>query len=362
MPCFKPLETWIQSGKRTANGKRVLLFQYHPALCNSTKPDLMTQCGRCIGCLLSKSREWSVRCMHEASLHWDNCWLTLTLNDEYLATRPNPFSVQRGDKSEVTRFFKRLRKKYTPKMPKGLSRDEQDAWRQQHSIRYFYCAEYGETCFFCNKNERLCPCPQYYPWRGRPHYHVCLFNHDFSDKKFFKTINGCHHYTSDQLDSLWTCPDTGLHMGWATISDLTPDSAAYTARYSLKKIKGDLAEQPDPATGLKHYQRISPYGEVLDLVPEYNSMSRRSGIGKGWLDKYSKEILDNDAVLFKELRIKPPRYYDLKLEDHFPEIIAKNKKSRIDKAKSSPDNTPDRLAVREYIAEQKATKLCRKEI
>ncbi len=86
------------------------------------------------------------------------------------------------------------------------------------------------------------------------------------------------------------------------------------------------------------------------------------GIGKGWLDKYPKEVLDNDAVLFKSLRIKPPRYYDDKLELLDPFTLEENKLIRVDKAESNPHNTPERLAVREYITHQKTDKLVRKEI
>ena len=317
MSCFHPLDCWIHPTKKTDKGKKVLLFNYDPKVCSRTIPDLQTECGRCVGCRLKKSREWAVRCMHEASLYWDNCWITLTLNDDYLYTRENPYSVQRGEKSEMTRFLKRLRKKYG------------------EGIRYFYCAEYGETCFFCNKSEHKCSCGSYYPWRGRPHYHICIFNHDFPDKRFFKTINGCNHYTSDALDALWTDPDTGLFMGWATISELTPDAAAYTARYSMKKITGDLAEQDDPITKIKHYERISPDGEIIPLIPEFNNMSRMPGIGKTWLDQFSKEVLDNDGVLFKELRIKPPRYYDTKLSELDPLTIEENKQIRVDIAENS---------------------------
>lgn len=311
-------------------------------------------CGQCIGCRLSKAREWSVRCMHEADLHWKNCWLTLTLNDDYLYTRSNPYSLQRGQTSEFTKFMKRLRRKFG------------------EGIRVYYCGEYGETCFFCNLTEKKCyekGCGNYYPWRGRPHYHACIFNHDFDDKVLYKQINGLPHYTSPTLDELWTDPQTGLFMGWATISDLTPDSAGYTARYTMKKIYGKRAEEDDPQTGIKHYQRISPDGEIVDLIPEYTNMSRGSkklgtgGIGKGWLDKYSKEVLDNDAVLFKETRVNPPRYYDTKLAEIHPFIVEENKQIRIDNAqKYAHDNTRDRLADREAIAKIKANSLHRKEI
>lgn len=349
MPCYHPLDAWIHRNKKTDNGKNLLLFTYSPKTCSQATPDLQINCGRCIGCRLAKSREWAVRCTHEASLYWENCWLTLTFNDEYLASRPNPYSLQRGPKSEMTNFLKRLRKKYGA------------------GIRYLYCGEYGETCFFCNKSEKFCSCGNFHPWRGRPHYHVCIFNHDFADKRFFKSINGLNHYNSEELNSLWTDPVSGLFMGHATISDLTPDSAAYTARYSVKKITGDKAEEDDPVTGLRHYQRLSPDGVIVDLLPEYISMSsgcsslQTGGIGKGWLDQFSKEVLDNDGVLFKDLRIKPPAYYDKKTSIIDPYLFDENKENRIDKAKNSLDNTPERLAVRKYITEQRVNNLPRRE-
>lgn len=349
MPCYSPI-TYYKIYKSNSEHEYT-----HNSIYGKSKGghQLEHPCGQCIGCRLAKSREWAVRCMHEASLYWNNSWLTLTLNDEYRFTRQNPYSVERGETSEITRFFKRLRKKYG------------------EGIRYYYCAEYGETCFVCEKPEFLCRqngCRHFYGWRGRPHYHVCLFNHDFEDKQLYKMINGLPHFTSEILDQLWTDPKTGLFMGTATVSDLTPDSAAYTARYSLKKINGLSKSLPDPVTDLLHYQRLTPDGEIINLVPEYTNMSRGSkklntgGIGKGWLKNYSKEVLDNDAVLFKNTRIKPPRYYDDFLETLYPQIIEQNKIKRIDKACSSVDNTPERLLVREYIHEQRTQKLHRKEL
>ena len=35
---------------------------------------LTLPCGNCIGCRLERSRQWAVRCMHEASLYEDNCF------------------------------------------------------------------------------------------------------------------------------------------------------------------------------------------------------------------------------------------------------------------------------------------------
>ena len=84
MPCYHPVPYWVHPFKKTENGKNLLLFSYNPKFCTSVTPDGHVACGRCIGCRLAKSREWAVRCMHEANSHEDNCWLTLTMSDEWL--------------------------------------------------------------------------------------------------------------------------------------------------------------------------------------------------------------------------------------------------------------------------------------
>ena len=43
---------------------------------------MMVPCGSCMSCRLEKSRQWGVRCMHEAKLYENNCFVTLTFDDE----------------------------------------------------------------------------------------------------------------------------------------------------------------------------------------------------------------------------------------------------------------------------------------
>jgi hypothetical protein len=45
---------------------------------------LKIPCGRCIGCRLEYSRQWAMRCHHEASLHTFNSFITLTYDPENL--------------------------------------------------------------------------------------------------------------------------------------------------------------------------------------------------------------------------------------------------------------------------------------
>jgi len=71
--------------------------------------DMLLPCGQCIGCRLEYSRQWAIRCMDEASMFVDNCFITLTLSDE--AVRVNGRSLDVG---LFQLFMKRLRKEVAP--------------------------------------------------------------------------------------------------------------------------------------------------------------------------------------------------------------------------------------------------------
>ena len=56
---------------------------------NAYQPDepLEIPCGQCIGCKLERSRQWAMRCVHEALLHEENSFITLTYAPEALEPR-----------------------------------------------------------------------------------------------------------------------------------------------------------------------------------------------------------------------------------------------------------------------------------
>lgn len=184
MPCYYPLHAYRAKSKDVQ--KTEIAFR---RLDSWRGQRLELPCGQCIGCRLEKARQWATRCVHEASLYEDNCFITLTYNDENL---PKDGSLCLRD---FQLFMKRLRKS------------------SEKSIRYFHCGEYGEE----NTN--------------RPHYHALLFNYDFSDKQPFSKRNGYQTYTSNTLSELW-------RKGHALTGSLTFESAGYVARYTLKKVTG----------------------------------------------------------------------------------------------------------------------------
>ena len=293
MTCYHPLLAYKSEGKVVFNKPFAFAKGFN------------LPCGQCIGCRLNYSRQWAIRIMHEAQMHDANCFITLTFNQAELEKRSNPLSL---DVSEYQRFMKRLRKKYGK------------------SIRFFHCGEYGD------KNKR-------------PHYHAIIFGMDFPDKKLWSERDGNKLYTSESLEKLWP-------YGFSTIGEVTFQSAAYVARYIMKKHKGDGAED--------HYTRWCPEtGEGTLVDPEYCTMSRKPGIGYQWLQKYKADVYPHDYVVINGHKVKPPRYYDSLLDE---QELAQLKAARIE---ASPETITeygeamDRLWVSQEIKLKKLELLIR---
>lgn len=245
--------------------------------------------------------------MHEASMHRDNCFITLTYSDENL---PAYGSLV---KSDFQKFMKRLRKEIAPE-----------------TVRFFHAGEYGE---------RL----------GRPHYHACLFGYAFPDKVEFTRRGEFPVYRSRLLERLWP-------FGLSEVGSLTFESAAYVARYVTKKITGKAAED--------HYSVVdAETGESVQLLAEYATMSRRPGIGARWYEKYGAEVFPNDEVVMRGRAMKPPRAYDVRLKEENPELFARVRTARLIK-RTEPgkawNNSERRLLVREEVTEGRTSLSSRK--
>lgn len=302
MPCYSPLTAYYG---RFVNptGKRSLVFNLREAQDDKKIP---LACGQCIGCKLERSRQWAIRITHEASLYRkNNSFITLTYNNENLpknkSLNPRHFQL----------FMKRLRKTFGPK------------------IRFYACGEYGEKL-------------------GRPHFHACLFNLDFPDKKLYKMVNENPIFTSEALSKIW-------RFGFCSIGELTFESAAYVARYVTKKISGPQALQDF------HYMDIDHKGEILaERMPEFALMSRRPGVGKPWLDKFKTDVYPHDFVVLRNKKLRPPKYYDSLLAREDPFVHDNLKERRTENAiKHSENNTAQRLYDREHIQLQKFQRLLR---
>lgn len=264
MPCRSPLE-----GYKTPDGK--IKFGDRPSTLGRFG-FITFRCGVCRDCRLYRAREWAIRAYHEGQLHQESCFVDLTFAEE-------PLSISKRD---LQLFFKRLRKS----LP-GVK------------LRYFAVGEYGEKL-------------------GRPHYHVCIFGWD-DPKKYplMRSKKGTLLYRSPHLETVWTA-------GFVTVSALTSEAAGYAARYTMKKINGDRAEE--------HYG---------DKTPEFNVCS--NGLGKGWIEKYWKDVARNDHVIYKGKECPVPRYYAKWLEKNQPEAYAKMQTKREEFYESVPYESGQRL-------------------
>lgn len=180
--------------------------------------------------------------------------------------------------------------------------------KQIGDVRFYMCGEYG-------------------PKLSRPHFHSNLFGLSFDDRVYWKsTESGAKLYRSPTLERLWP-------YGFSTVGDLTFETAAYTARYCMSKMTGSLADRY--------------YG---DKVPEFNVMSRRPGIGRGFFDKYRTDMYPHDYVVVNNKETKPPRYYDKIMDQEFPDVFRDVALARELAAwDCRDDNTPERLAVKNEV-------------
>lgn len=242
--------------------------------------------------------------MHEAQLYESNQYITLTYNDENV---PEDGGL---DKIHLRKFWKRLRKKFP-----------------NQRLKFFACGEYGDKL-------------------GRPHYHACVFNLALDDKEPYTVRDGITLYQSKTLEKIWG-------KGFVTVGDVTFESAAYVARYVMKKVTGDIAEQ--------HYMKVNlETGELVKIEPEFTSMSNRSGgIGKKWYEKYYKDT-EKDFITHNGIKMKPPKYYDGLFEKRDSEQFNEVKeKRRLNALKLKKENTPERLRVKEQIKKRQLNRLKR---
>lgn len=267
------------------------------ALSGSNTIPLQIPCGQCVGCRVDRKKEWALRLSHEMKGHERSCFVTLTYAPE---------SLPRGGtlvKRHIQLFMKSLRQKIAPT-----------------KIRYFACGEYGDKF-------------------DRPHYHVIIFGWEPSDGKLHSKQPNYSLYTSDILSRIW-------QKGYILYSAASIENCSYVASYTVKKMRGSKASE--------HYTRITADGEMVEILPEFALMSTRPGIGAAHYLKYQSDFLNSDTAIMHGRKQRVPRYYDKLLERQSPDALAEKKTLRKSNAqKHRANNTPERLAIREQVAQAK---------
>lgn len=285
MPCYHLLTAF-----QTSSGS--VVFHETPDCVR----ELQLPCGRCIGCRLSRSRSWAIRCMHESQMHRASSFVTLTYEHDYVP------SLEYRD---FQLFMKRLRKAIGP-------------------TRFFAVGEYGAEL-------------------GRPHFHALLFGAHFADrKKHTKTL-----FRSELLSRLWP-------HGFGSIGNVTFQSAAYCARYCCEKVTGPMADEHYRRVDLDTGELVSVVPEFAHM-----SLKPGIGYPwflKFWKDVY----LARDGVVIGGKTLPAPKYYDRLLEASCPEMRCDKDFDRYVRSKEfEADCTPRRLVDREIVAKARLSQLRR---
>lgn len=302
MTCYHPLEGWRARRVDPITGRRAITFRQKEGYLDLP---VSVACGQCLGCRLDRAQDWATRCVHEASLHLENAFVTLTYSDDNLPAGGS-LSVR-----DLQLFFKRLRKSL------GARR-----------VGYLACGEYGEQL-------------------SRPHYHAIIFNYWPEDARHFKESNGHVLFTSKSLDAIWG-------KGFAYVGTVTNESSGYVARYVLKKVNGSRADT--------HYRRVDPAtGELCYVRPEFLLASKRPAIGRGWVERYASDLREDGVPVAGELR-RVPKYYRKRMEVDDPVKAEALRLARIRAAnhpKAKKERTPERLAVRQEVKSSRVSILKR---
>lgn len=277
--------------------------------------------------------------MHERStdVRRKNSFVTLTYSQEnlpvgnelvhrhfqlFMKKLRNHVERSQNSKQEPTKGRPSVHRGTQPKKPDINIRKS----KKQNKIRYYMTGEYGDK-------------------EGRPHFHAILFNVAFSDKQYFKkSPSGEKIYTSATLDKLWA-------KGFASIGNVTIESAAYVARYVIKKQGNKQTHQViDPQTG-----------EITNRKPEYSRMSRGEAIGKPWIRKYLSDVYPDGMMVVNGIQTRPPRIYDQYYKKRAPLKHRAMLERRAQETLSRLDETANhRLDAKEKVKQAQLNQLKRK--
>lgn len=273
MRCTSPRTVGFHSDGKT--------LCWSPSKASKEYASFQLPCGKCLSCRLQKARETAIRSMHEAQMHENNVFVTLTYSDENLKS-------DRLQYNDFQLFIKRLRDKiyrdyvtsYGKQNWQLLTKQERKEHYDKLKIGILGTGEYGDRT-------------------KRPHFHALIFNWRPSDTVFYRTTDtGDQIFTSADLDKLWGLNDPSQRP--CEIGAITLQSAGYVARYATKKLRHGK-------DGDHNFEPIC-------------KRSSKNAIGKKWIEKFYQDVFNYGYLVLPDgTKASIPRYYDNWLKRHHPE-------------------------------------------
>lgn len=230
---------------------------------NTNHQYLKVPCGKCMGCRVRRTSQWTMRLTHEYyTMGSKGIFLTLTYSQDP-EKRPYIWSLE---KQQLVKFFKRLRHRLGKEKP----------------IKYYACGEYGD------KKSEIEYLRDYKRPFGRPHYHCIILGISLSDDN-----------AKDAIIQSWPFADWEKLLsdpkGQKSFGTVTPDSMQYTAKYIQKKFDPPRKE---PMSYVEKYRGCEPEFQI-----------QSQGIGLEYAKMLSPEIKDTGKLHYKGKAMGLPRYY-----------------------------------------------------
>lgn len=331
MTCYNPICACYNKSEYEKTGKKTIHLVLHEEKKGDTKwllneknyPHALYEyiylpCRKCVGCRSDNAKMWSLRAYNEMKLHKDNCFITLTYNNDNVLVRKDPLCLASLRYKHFQNFIKRLRKRFP-----------------DDKFQYLVSGEYGLK-------------------DGRSHWHAIIFGFDFPDKELVYVSKGYNHYSSQILNECWSIYNKKENIyepiGFTDLCNVDYDCCNYVAQYVLKKLPVDqkgvtVGSYLDSNGDLQNI-------ELTDVCPPMVRSSRNPAIGLNYYKKYGEQAVElgyQGIVNKGEVKkIRTPEYYYKKFEQDNPVRFEQIKKCKEEKMKKYYINHPvdyDKLSL-----------------
>lgn len=302
--CEHPTFGWKIGTHRNKEGEVVdtVTFSFNEAYKHYLPSDIENHamsfpCGKCVACMKKKRMEQAVRITHEIESHDENCFITLTYNNENLPLIDKNQVVYRNA-PDATQLFPTLVIDDYQKFMKRL-RSHLGYHGCKKKLRYFVVGEYGSL-------------------GKRPHYHLIVFGWKPTDLVEHKFHGKYWTYRSKTIEDLW--PYGFVEVG----VDVNAGVAKYCAQYVTKKF--NKQDQPNKY-----------------VMPEFVKSSKMAGgLGVKFVDRFHRQLAEQGYVLVlnrhtgQGFKQAIPKYYVSRLKNKFPEdfkILKDRRLSHVEETK-----------------------------
>lgn len=324
MTCYNPIPACYSKSLYAKTGKKTLHLVLHEEEKGDTKwlynekyfPHALYEyiyipCKKCAGCRSDNAKMWAQRAINEMQLHKENCFITLTYDNNSDLVQDDPMCLASLRYKHFQNFIKRLRKRFNN--PK---------------LQYLCCGEYG-------------------PQDGRSHWHAILFGFDFKDKELVYVSKGYNHYSSVDLQECWSTFNKVTKqytpIGFVDLANCDVDCCNYVAQYVLKKLETD-----EKLPTFHYYDEFGEFQELelAERCPPMVRSSRNPSIGLNWFNKYGVNAVEKGFIYRPTKdhkgvqKIRTPEYYYQKFEERFPEQYEKIKKCKEEKMRQYYKDNP----------------------